>query len=93
MSSAPVEWDYNGLLIKLHFHAGLMGTTQNNETLALSSRIVWVVTHDPPQDGPERIKELEKEIEAIQASNSTGWTTDCWLKRAQKELVTLRQQT
>lgn len=62
LSSAPVEWDYLGTLIPLNFFAGMCGTIQDPDTLALLPRIGWMVTHAPPQSGPERISALEKEI-------------------------------
>jgi hypothetical protein len=91
ISSAPVEWDYNGDLIKLHFHAGMMGTIQDPKTLALRSRVGWAVTHDPPQSPKERIPELEKQISDIKAAGDTDWSTKYWIKRAENELAALKE--
>lgn len=91
ISSAPVEWDYNGTLIKLHFHAGVLGTVQDPETLALRPRIGWAVTHDPPMEPAERIPLLVKEIAAIRAGGDDDYRTRYWIKRAEEELQCLRE--
>lgn len=90
ISSAPVEWDYNGQLIRLHFHAGMLGTVQDPETLALRPRVGWAVTHDPPLEAEKRIPLLEKEIADIRAGGDKDYRTQYWLERAEKELASLR---
>jgi len=92
ISSAPVEWDYHGDLIKLHFHAGMMGTIQDEETLALRPRIGWIVTHDPPIEPEKRIVQLEEDIAAIKAAGVTDYSTQYWLRRAENELAELRDK-
>jgi hypothetical protein len=48
VSSAPVIWEFYGEKYKLHFHAGFFGVLQDSESLAIQSRIGWIVTHDSP---------------------------------------------
>jgi hypothetical protein len=90
MSSAPVEWNYFGTLYQLHFHAGMYGMFQNPETLALSPRIGWFITHDPAKTPEERIKQLEEDIASFMP-NQCDRITRFWLKQAQKELEALKQ--
>ena len=90
ISSAPVVWDYNGLSVNLHFHAGMMGTIQDPETLALRPRIGWAVTHDPPMEPQKRIKQLEMEIADIKAGGDMDVTTQRWLHIAKGELDALK---
>ena len=90
-SSAPVEWDYNGTLLKLHCHAGMMGAIQDEHTLALRPHISWVVTHDPPMEPTLRIAQLEKELASIRACGDVDYTTRYWIDRAEKELASLRK--
>jgi len=49
ISSAPVIWEYYGENYRLHFHAGFFGVLQESESLAIQSRIGWIVTHDSPK--------------------------------------------
>ncbi len=91
-ASAPVEWNYNGTLLKLHFHAGIMGTIQDPDTGVLSSRIGWCVTYDPPQDPMIRITQLQQEISAIEKCGDNDYKTRSWLNRAKNECESLQKK-
>ena len=90
ISSAPVEWDYHGTLIKLQVHAGMLGTVQDEDTLALRPRVSWAVTHDPPKDPATRIKQLETELVAIRACGDDDYKTRSWIRRGEKELQAMK---
>ena len=61
ISSCPVDWDYNGTLLNLHFHAGFMGFSQDEEG-RLKSCIGWYVTHDPPKRVTYELSSVQKEV-------------------------------
>jgi hypothetical protein len=44
LSSAPVEWDYNGQDIKLDFNSGFIGAVQCPETLQIRPQVGWYIT-------------------------------------------------
>ena len=44
LSSAPVEWDYNGQSIKLEFNSGFIGAVQCPETLQIRPQVGWYIT-------------------------------------------------
>eukprot|EP00797_Seminavis_robusta_P000313 Sro101_g051640.2 (184) ;mRNA; f:63006-63557 len=46
LSSVPVNWEYLGQLLPLHFHAGFRGVTQEDDG-TLSPVMGWYVTNDP----------------------------------------------
>ena len=93
VSSVPVEWNYHGAKLLLHFHAGMFGMAQDSNTLALSPVVGWVVSHDPPQEPAVRIKAVEKEIDDIKRSDSgNDYRTLYWLKRLQDELKRLQKK-
>ena len=54
MSTAPVQWDYFGDELKIEFHAGFVGFTQDDDG-TLSPTLGWAVTNEPPQkDGKNK---------------------------------------
>jgi len=69
LSSAPVNWEYYGKNYDMHIHAGMLGTLQDPDTLALRPRIGWFVTHVPQEkvkdEDEEKIEELEKELKEL----------------------------
>ncbi len=76
VSSVPVEWDYFGETISLHFHAGTFGYQQDPESLALSTIIGWIVSNDPPQSQAKRMALVETELAELEKSNdSNDWIT------------------
>ena len=46
IASTPVVWNYYGDIIKLEFHAGMLGAVQDTDTLALRPRIGWGISKE-----------------------------------------------
>jgi len=86
VSSCSVEWDYFGTLYPLQFHAGIFGTKQDKETLAISTFSGWIVLHDSAADPVVRIKDLRNEIEALQRGGSTDKQTIHVIRKYQREI-------
>ncbi len=84
VSSVPVEWNYFGETISLHFHAGTFGYQQDPESLALSTITGWIVSNDPPQSQEKRIVAMEKEL--IELKKSNDWMTRIYIERLEREL-------
>ena len=70
LSSAPVEWDFNGATQNLHFHAGFVGVAVDAPTRALRPAIGWMVTHDPPSSPAGRRDFLENELAELVAGHA-----------------------
>jgi len=64
ISSVPVDWNYFGSNLDLHFHAGITGVSQNTADGMLAPVMGWYVTHAPPKSSAERL-EVEDEIAAL----------------------------
>merc|ERR1712217_931074 len=63
MSSAPVEWDFNGHMVYLDFNAGFVGAVQDLETLQIRPQISWFITRAMKSWTPdEKVAHLHKEI-------------------------------
>merc|ERR1712188_61236 len=43
LSSAPVEWDYNGCAINLEFKSGFIGAVQCPQTLQIRPQVGWYI--------------------------------------------------
>eukprot|EP00737_Agarophyton_chilense_P000504 gb/GEZJ01000562.1/.p1 GENE.gb/GEZJ01000562.1/~~gb/GEZJ01000562.1/.p1 ORF type:complete len:308 (-),score=44.87 gb/GEZJ01000562.1/:588-1511(-) len=56
VSTVAVKWRYFGSEFPLRFHAGYLGMSQDQSTLALRPYIGWVVSHD---------KQNKSELEAV----------------------------
>ena len=52
MSTAPVLWDYFGRRLKIEFHAGFVGFTQDDDG-TLSPTLGWAVTNVKPRKHDE----------------------------------------
>ena len=70
LSSAPVEWDYNGATQHLHFHAGFVGVAVDAPTRALRPAIGWAITHDPPSSPAGQRDFLESELAELVAGHA-----------------------
>ncbi len=92
VSSVPVEWNYLGEQLLLHFHAGMFGYTQNPDTLALSTNIGWVVTRNPPSKPADRIAAIEKELEDYTKSGNKDYSTKYWINTLTTELDQLKKK-
>ena len=64
-SSVPCDWEYHGTQYDLHFHAGIIGFTQDSDTGSLEPVLGWSATHDPSSDPESRLAYLEREIVEI----------------------------
>lgn len=91
VSSVPVEWDYMGEQILLHFHAGMFGMAQDPESMALSTNIGWIVSRDPPQKVPDRIAAVEKELADYRSSGQNDYSSRYWIQRLTEELERLKK--
>lgn len=61
LSKADVEWNYYGIPYTLAFYAGFMGIRQDNQTLALSPDINWVII--------DHSKQSYSDIDDVEASD------------------------
>ena len=64
-SSVPCDWEYFGTQYDLHFHAGIIGFTQDSDTGSLEPVLGWSATHDPSSDPESRLAYLEREVVEI----------------------------
>merc|ERR1712032_483961 len=63
MSSAPVEWDFNSLMVYLDFKAGFVGAVQDVETLQVRPQISWFITRAKKSwTLEEKVAHLHKKI-------------------------------
>jgi hypothetical protein len=63
MSSAPVEWNFNGHIVYLDFQAGFVGAVQDLETLQIRPQISWFITRAMKSWTPEeKVAYLIKDI-------------------------------
>jgi len=86
VSSCPVLWDYLGTIYPIQFHAGIFGTKQDKETLAISSFSGWIVLHDAASDPAVRVQDLKNEIKALKISGSEDYTTKDCIRKYQREI-------
>jgi len=91
ISSAPVTWLYYGENFELHFHAGFFGIAQDPETLAVRSRIGWIVTHDPPKDREKRLVEFKQLLKDLKAGNNTDRSVGWRIKSIEAEIKKLSE--
>lgn len=47
ITSVPVDWNYFGVILPMHFHSGLLGAAQDPVTKMISPQHGWVVSYDP----------------------------------------------
>jgi len=75
-SSVPCDWEYHGTQYDLHFHAGIIGFTQDSDTGSLEPVLGWSATHDPNSDPESRLAYLEREIVEIRKGHPAAETKD-----------------
>merc|ERR1712217_432760 len=63
MSTAPVEWNFNGAMVYLDFQAGFVGAVQDLETLQIRPQIAWFITRAMKSlTDSEKVTHLRKEV-------------------------------
>ena len=62
LGSAPVIWDYYGLIFKLKFIAGFFGIEQNKDTYELVPKVGWLIG-ESKKENEQTMKDLERLID------------------------------
>lgn len=95
-SSAPVEWNFNGMTVDLEFKAGFMGAVQDLETLEIRPQIAWFITRATKSSTQqEKIAPshqaragMGEDTKNLVSSSPPGWLQ--WIPRCARRLQRTR---